>query len=56
MLTIEVVWNREFDWRHYYSGTMTIEHARKMKEDLLNLSDGEAVKKVRILLNNEEVK
>lgn len=52
---IEVVWNRDFDWR-VYSSAETIEAARRKVEDILDSGDGNRVKKARILLNDEEVK
>jgi hypothetical protein len=49
MYQVQVVWNREFDYRNVKSPQETIEQALFIAKTYKNLSDGEAVKKAQII-------
>lgn len=49
MYQVQVVWNREFDYRNVQQPQETIEKALSIAKSYKNMSDGEAVKKAQII-------
>lgn len=49
---IELMWNREFHFVEYGKPLSSLDEARKLRDTLLNMGDGERVKKCRIKNNN----
>lgn len=49
LFTVEVVWNREFNWRPWMSDCSTLEKAIAEAEAILNSGDGARVKKARVV-------
>lgn len=49
MYQVELVWNRSFNWVSYGSPKNTIDEATKFASSLLNMGDGESVKKCQVI-------
>jgi hypothetical protein len=58
MYQIQLVWNREFDWRNWGEVSDDKESLLKQAKELLYMGDGACVKKVRVINTDsgEEVK
>ncbi len=54
MFTVEVVWNREFDWS-YYLQLNSLEAAIEAAKDAENSGDGARVKKARVTRDGKVV-
>lgn len=52
---IELVWNREFNWSNYGKLYDTIKEAKEAAISIRDSGDGERVKKVRVLDDNDKV-
>lgn len=52
-LTIELVWNREFNWT-FYKSVDDLEYAKKIAIRIRDSGDGARVKKVRIIDNDTD--
>lgn len=51
--TIELVWNREFNWCHYRNDN-DLENAKKSALEILYSGDGARVKEIRIIDNTTD--
>ena len=47
--SIELIWNREFNWCHYKTNIETKKEAVSLAKTLLNSGGGERVKRVRVV-------
>jgi hypothetical protein len=47
--TVEIVWNREFDFVNYANNVETFKLAKEIGESALDMGDGARVKKYRVL-------
>lgn len=48
-LSVELVWNREFDWSMYRRVEASLAEAKKQAIDVRDSGDGARVKKVRVI-------
>ena len=55
MYQVELVWNREFDWRTYGAPHDTLAAAIKSAEYIENSGDGARVKKSRVVDSEGEI-
>jgi methyl coenzyme M reductase subunit C-like uncharacterized protein (methanogenesis marker protein 7) len=54
MYDIEVIWNREFDWRRYASKP-TMEEAIGLARAMQEMGDGASVKETRVIKDHDKV-
>lgn len=52
--SIELVWNREFNWVKYGKPHESLQDAKKFGNDMLDSGDGARVKKFRVIDNNTD--
>ena len=53
MYTLQVVWNRSFYWSDIKNGS-DLEILKSLGRSYMNMSEGEAVKKARIIQSDNE--